>query len=142
MASEHGTPPDSALGSVESLGINYEAPTTKLKVLRPVPQHPHFGRWANERDGRATKKKEGGETMSEPKVAQKEPYAVKVEKGKTYYWCSCGRSTNQPFCSGAHKDTSFVPVAFTAEETKEVYLCGCKHTKTPPFCDGTHTKLE
>ena len=79
--------------------------------------------------------------MNEPKVAQKAPYAVDVEKGKTYHWCSCGLSAKQPVCSGAHKGTSFVPVAFTAEETKKVYLCGCKHAKTPPFCDGTHAKL-
>src|SRR5690606_5116952 len=25
---------------------------------------------------------------------------VTVEKGKTYYWCACGRSKNQPFCDG------------------------------------------
>ncbi len=80
--------------------------------------------------------------MSEPKVAQKSPYAVNVEKGKTYYWCSCGQSEKQPFCSGAHKGTSFAPVAFVAEETKQVHLCGCKHTAKPPFCDGTHAKLK
>lgn len=79
--------------------------------------------------------------MSEPTVAQKSPYAVKVEKGKEYYWCACGRSKNQPFCDGSHKGTEFTPVAFTADETKEVHLCGCKHTKTAPFCDGSHNKL-
>ena len=26
-----------------------------------------------------------------PEVAQKTPYAVAVESGKTYYWCSCGK---------------------------------------------------
>lgn len=79
--------------------------------------------------------------MSEAKAAQKAPYAVNVEKGKTYYWCSCGLSKNQPFCSGAHKGTSFAPAAFTADETKQVFLCGCKQTKKPPFCDGTHTNI-
>ncbi len=79
--------------------------------------------------------------MSEPVIAQKEPYAVQVEKGKTYYWCACGRSKNQPFCDGSHHGTEFTPKAFTAEETGTVYLCGCKHTKHPPFCDGTHHSL-
>lgn len=79
--------------------------------------------------------------MEEPKIAQKAPYAVKVEEGKTYYWCACGRSESQPFCDGSHKVTSFTPVAFTAEKSETVYLCGCKHTKNPPFCDGTHAKL-
>jgi len=79
--------------------------------------------------------------MEEPKIAQKMPYAVEVEGGKTYYWCACGRSESQPFCDGSHKSTSFTPLAFTAEKTETVYLCGCKHTNTPPFCDGSHTKL-
>jgi CDGSH-type Zn-finger protein len=35
----------------------------------------------------------------EPVVAQYGPYAVEVEKGKTYYWCRCGLSKNQPFCT-------------------------------------------
>lgn len=79
--------------------------------------------------------------MSEPKIAQKASYAVNVEKGKEYYYCTCGLSKNQPFCDGSHKDTDFKPLAFTADETKEVRLCGCKHTANPPFCDGTHRKL-
>jgi len=32
---------------------------------------------------------------SKAKVAQKAPYKVAVEKGKTYYLCSCGYSKNQ-----------------------------------------------
>jgi len=79
--------------------------------------------------------------MKEAKIAQKAPYAVDVEKGKTYHWCSCGLSKKQPFCDGSHKGTSFTPVAFTADETKQVFLCGCKRTKNPPFCDGSHTKI-
>jgi CDGSH-type Zn-finger protein len=79
--------------------------------------------------------------MEEAKIAQKAPYAVDVEKGKTYYWCACGLSKKQPFCDGAHKGTSFKPVAFAAEETKQVFFCGCKRTKNPPLCDGSHTKI-
>jgi len=74
-------------------------------------------------------------------IPQKQPYAVDVEAGKTYYWCQCGRSKNQPFCDGSHKDTSFEPLALTAEKTETVYLCGCKHTGNKPFCDGSHKKL-
>ncbi|MEI6611086.1 MAG: CDGSH iron-sulfur domain-containing protein [Deltaproteobacteria bacterium] len=79
--------------------------------------------------------------MEEAKIAQKAPYAVDVEKGKTYHWCSCGLSKKQPFCDGSHKGTSFTPVAFTTDETKQLFLCGCKRTKNQPFCDGSHTKI-
>ncbi len=78
---------------------------------------------------------------SEAIIAQKAPYAVEVESGKTYYWCSCGRSQKQPFCDGAHKETSMQPLAFTAEKTETVYLCGCKQSANTPFCDGKHKEL-
>jgi len=68
------------------------------------------------------------------------PIAVEVEKDKSYYWCSCGKSKNQPFCDGSHKDTEFTPVAYKAEETKVVYFCACKQTNNQPFCDGSHSK--
>ena len=77
----------------------------------------------------------------ETKIAQRAPYGVELEKGKTYYWCACGRSENQPFCDGSHKGTTFEPVGFTAEKTGTVYLCGCKHTGDKPYCDGTHQGL-
>ena len=74
-------------------------------------------------------------------IAQKKPYAVEVEAGKTYYWCSCGLSTKQPYCDGSHKPTEFVPMAFTADATETTFLCGCKATQNPPFCDSTHGLL-
>ena len=78
--------------------------------------------------------------MSEPLSPKNEPYAVEVEQGKSYHWCACGRSKNQPFCDGSHQGTDFQPTEFTAEKTETVYLCGCKKTGNPPFCDGTHNK--
>jgi len=79
--------------------------------------------------------------MTDPVVAQSSPYAVDVEEGKKYAWCSCGKSQKQPFCDGTHKDTDFSPLVTTAEKTETVYFCGCKHTKAAPFCDGSHSKL-
>jgi len=79
--------------------------------------------------------------MDKPVVAQKGPFKTDVEAGKTYYWCQCGRSKNQPFCDGSHSGTHFSPKEFTAEATKTVWLCGCKNTKNAPFCDGTHSTL-
>ncbi len=78
--------------------------------------------------------------MSEPIIAQKSPYVLDVEPG-SYYWCSCCRSKNQPFCDGSHKGTEFTPVKVEITEKKKVAFCGCKHSKTGAFCDGTHSKL-
>jgi CDGSH-type Zn-finger protein len=80
--------------------------------------------------------------MSEEAViAEKSPFAVELVEGKTYYWCACGRSKNQPFCDGSHQGTAFEPVACTAEKTGTAYLCGCKRTANRPFCDGAHNTL-
>jgi CDGSH-type Zn-finger protein len=74
-------------------------------------------------------------------VAQVGPYQVELEAGKPYFWCSCGRSTRQPFCDGSHKGTSFQPVRFVAESSGTFNLCGCKSTDDKPFCDGAHNML-
>ena len=66
--------------------------------------------------------------------------AVNVEQGKSYYWCSCGKSSKQPFCDGSHKGTEFSPLVYKAELTKKVFFCACKQTIKQPFCDGSHNK--
>ncbi|MCZ6859913.1 MAG: CDGSH iron-sulfur domain-containing protein [Alphaproteobacteria bacterium] len=79
--------------------------------------------------------------MSDSIAAQKEPYSVKLEAGKNYAWCACGRSKDQPYCDGSHKETGLSPVFFKTEEGREAWLCGCKQTKNKPYCDGSHTAL-
>lgn len=79
--------------------------------------------------------------MSKPTIADKQPKAVHLEEGKTYAWCACGRSTQQPFCDGSHGGTKFLPRVFKAEETKTAYICMCKQTSNPGFCDGSHKNL-
>ncbi len=79
--------------------------------------------------------------MSEAYIPQKAPFKETVQQGKTYFWCSCGKSARQPFCDGSHQDTGFEPVKFTAEKDGEVYFCGCKATAKQPMCDGAHNKL-
>ncbi len=80
-------------------------------------------------------------TMSEPIVAQKAPYPVEVEIGKSYFWCACGKSAKQPFCDGSHQDTDILPIKFEATESKTLYFCGCKATQGQPLCDGSHNAL-
>jgi CDGSH iron-sulfur domain-containing protein 3 len=74
-------------------------------------------------------------------IPQKSPYAVEVTSGKTYYWCACGKSKNQPFCDGSHQGSAFTPVEYKAVKSKTVYFCGCKQTANQPLCDGAHSKL-
>ena len=79
--------------------------------------------------------------MPTPNIAQKAPFAVEVEAGKSYWWCACGLSARQPFCDGSHKTTTFTPVEYRATATQTVYFCGCKHSAKKPLCDGTHKSL-
>ena len=79
--------------------------------------------------------------MADPVIAQKSPMGVDVEAGKSYFWCTCGKSQKQPFCDGSHSDTEFTPMKWTADETKKVFFCCCKHTAGQPMCDGSHNKL-
>jgi CDGSH-type Zn-finger protein len=78
--------------------------------------------------------------MSNPKRAADTPFAIEVESGKSYFWCSCGLSQKQPFCDGSHKGSEFAPVRYQATESKKVYFCGCKITASQPLCDGSHSK--
>jgi len=74
-------------------------------------------------------------------IAQKSPFAVQVEAGKSYWWCACGKSSTQPFCDGSHKGSEFTPVEYKAAKSEAVYFCGCKHSANGVLCDGTHKKL-
>ena len=79
--------------------------------------------------------------MTEPVRASNTPYAVDVEAGKSYWWCACGNSKNQPFCDGSHKGTAFSPVEYKAQKNGTTYFCGCKHGANGALCDGSHKKL-
>ena len=76
--------------------------------------------------------------MSKAKRAGNSPIGINVLQGKTYFWCTCGTSSKQPFCDGSHKGTEFTPLAYKAEETKKMFFCACKQTNNQPFCDGSH----
>jgi CDGSH-type Zn-finger protein len=76
--------------------------------------------------------------MTKPVRASDMPFAVDVEEGKNYFWCSCGKSEKQPFCDGSHKGSEFSPVKFTPTASKKIFFCGCKLTASQPMCDGSH----
>lgn len=71
------------------------------------------------------------------------PVLVTLEPGP-FAWCSCGKSSNQPFCDGTHRGTKFTPVLFKIAEKRDAWICQCKNFKSAPFGEGTHQeqKLE
>ena len=70
--------------------------------------------------------------MKSPKIAPRFPAAVTLEPG-TYFWCACGRSSNQPFCDGSHKGTGLSPVSFTIDTKKSVFCASASKQKTDLF---------
>lgn len=79
--------------------------------------------------------------MTAAVIAARAPVGVEVEAGKTYYWCTCGKSARQPFCDGSHKGGGFSPQAYVPTHSGKVWLCACKRTHKAPLCDGTHKTL-
>ena len=77
-----------------------------------------------------------------PVIADNKPVKVDLSEGEEYYFCACGRSSNQPFCDGSHAGTGFTPRAFSAERSGEAYLCQCKHSSSQPYCDGSHKQFD
>ena len=79
--------------------------------------------------------------MTKPIIAAIAPKKVSLNQVEEYYFCTCGRSNNQPFCDGSHAGTDFKPKPFSAQESGDAYLCQCKHTANSPFCDGSHKQF-
>ena len=76
--------------------------------------------------------------MAKPERAGDAPIGFDVVESKSYYWCTCGKSSKQPFCDGSHKGSEFAPLAYKADQSKKVFFCTCKATKDQPMCDGSH----
>ena len=76
-----------------------------------------------------------------PEIGGRQPLAIDVEAGKSYWWCACGRSKKQPFCDGSHKGSGFTPVEYKPAADEEAWFCACKRSGKKPMCDGTHKTL-
>ena len=66
--------------------------------------------------------------MTSPHIAAREPIAIQVKAGDTYWWCACGRSKSQPFCDGSHEGSPFSPKEFTSAADRTLFFCACKHS--------------
>jgi CDGSH-type Zn-finger protein len=76
-----------------------------------------------------------------PKIAGYGPIKQELEPG-IYAYCTCGWSSNQPFCDGSHTDTDFEPILVTIEQKQKISWCNCKHSGKMPVCDATHKILK
>ena len=58
------------------------------------------------------------------------------------HYCTCGESTNKPYCDGSHsaKAPEKSPKVFLVEEGRRFAICDCGKTGNSPMCDGTHSK--
>ncbi len=46
--------------------------------------------------------------MNKGEKAGSNPIGIVVEEGKSYFWCTCGKSSKQPFCDGSHKELNLL----------------------------------
>lgn len=64
---------------------------------------------------------------------------VREEEAGPKAICACGRSSNRPYCDGAHarENTGKRPIVVQVEDGI-VAWCGCGKSGSFPYCDGTH----
>jgi CDGSH-type Zn-finger protein len=79
--------------------------------------------------------------MNKPIVANNKPIPVELKAGEKYFFCTCGGSSNQPFCDGSHGGTGFSPKVYIPESDGKAFLCQCKQTANAPHCDGSHSGI-
>ncbi len=79
--------------------------------------------------------------MNKPTVANNKPIALEIAAGEEIYYCTCGKSGDQPQCDGSHLGTDFEPESFVIDSAGQTHFCQCKQTGNAPYCDGSHTKV-
>jgi CDGSH iron-sulfur domain-containing protein 3 len=68
------------------------------------------------------------------------PHNYYLQAGKVYSWCSCGITSNNPWCDQFCNTlpTRNRPMAFNVDESGYYKICNCKVSANAPFCNGTH----
>lgn len=79
------------------------------------------------------------QSAGEDAVHRKLPMIKELIPG-IYYWCTCGKTADGPFCDKSHGDGDRGPIEFRVRERKKLALCTCRRTKTAPLCDGSHVR--
>jgi CDGSH-type Zn-finger protein len=82
-------------------------------------------------------------------IAKPHYMRVKMQKGETYEYCTCGFSKEQPFCDKTCQNSGdtiqgWKPMKLqpTVQQTQWP-LCCCKRTKShTPICDGSHIDID
>ncbi len=68
------------------------------------------------------------------------PEPIELSRG-FYFFCTCRRSTNWPFCDGSHKGSAFEPIARRVPvEGETLRFCRCMASESWPVCDNSHLK--
>lgn len=81
------------------------------------------------------------EKSSEPEIRGLKSLRLLMDAGK-YMYCACGKSKNNPFCDGSHREgTNIKPIPVEIKFKHEVKWCDCRKSKKLPFCDNSHREL-
>ena len=71
------------------------------------------------------------------------PYNLYLEQAKVYWFCTCGISSNNPWCDFMcnRLTTRNRPIYFNVNESGYYKICTCKMSANAPFCNGTHREV-
>ncbi len=73
--------------------------------------------------------------MSKPFIADKKPAVLEIEpRPRTYDWCACGRSKNQPYCDGLHRGLSSLPRSLSSRSRRRSRSASARARVSPPSC--------
>lgn len=66
-----------------------------------------------------------------------------LQAGKIYWFCTCGISSNGPWCDSIcnYTVTRNRPMYFNVNESGYYKICNCKFSSNAPFCNGTHREI-